>query len=354
MRKHILVFNSMENYKEDVEYLNEKGYQCTFCQDEEVLYDTVKSDKTICAVVVFNLVPEQQSKYLKVIKRLKTFERMSVRAIVSVVGENSEVDINEIRYFDELVLETAKDFFYKYRIDKMYKSVKMREEHLAEIDELLLMYESMTNLVTATFYKTVKRAEQHSVRVQKIANCVSKIYSRKYPDRIDDRDLSIIDNLVLLHDIGLTYVNQDVVFQSRTLSREEELEFRKHTLIGGRVFREVKENLIEKYGKSPKFLERAIEFTEYHHEKGDGSGYPFGLFLEQIPLYARIVSVSEYIEEELTSLDDALEFIMNMLSRNANPKFDQEIVAAIIENYDELIEVIEKNGILDRDGVWSN
>ncbi len=354
MRKHILVFSSMEKYKEDVEYLNTRGYQCTFCQDEEVLYETVKKDKTICAVAVFNNIPETEAKYLKIVKRLKTFESMSTRAIISIVGENSIVDINEIRYFDELVLTTAKDFFIKYRIDKMYKSVKMREEHLAEIDELLLMYESMTNLVTSTFYKTVKRSERHSIRVQKIANCVAAIYSRKYPDKIDERDLSIIDNLVLLHDIGLTYVDQNVVFQSRELSIEEELELRKHTLIGGRVFREVKAGLIEKYGRSPKFLEKAIEFTEYHHELGDGTGYPFGLVLDQIPLYARIISVSEYIESELNSVEDALIFVMNMMSKDNNPKFDQEIVSLLIENYDELIEVIEKYNIVERNGTMCN
>ncbi len=352
MNKHILVFRSVKDYKEEVEFLNSKGYQCTFCQDEEVLYDTIKDDRTICAVMLFNDTPEVENRYRKVLKRLKSLEIMSTKAIITVVSDDTKLDIDEIRYFDEIVIDSAKDFFLKYRIDKMYLAIKERSERLNEIDELLLMYESMSNLVASTFYKTVKKSEKHSKRTQKVTNCVAEIYSKKYPDRITDRDLSIIDNLILLHDIGLTYVDQRVVYQSRVLSREEDLELRKHSLIGGKIFREVKASLLEKYGKSPKFLEKAIEFTEYHHEYGDGTGYPFGLKLHQIPLYARIVSVAEFIVTELVSAENAFHFVMDMLNSDENPKFDQEIVTALIENFDELIEVIEKNDVLEKREEW--
>ncbi len=38
----------------------------------------------------------------------------------------------------------------------------------------------------------------------------------------------------------------------------------------------------------------------YHHEKWDGSGYPFGLAGEQIPLEARIVAICD-VFDALTS-----------------------------------------------------
>ncbi len=348
MRKHILVFESMKKNKEEFDFLKSKGFQCTFCQDEEVLYDTVREDETICAVMIFNDKPDKYDKYTKVLRRLKSLDAMSIKAIISVVSPESRIDAEEIRHFDELVLTTAVDFFLQYRIDKMYRAVKAREENLLEIDELLLMYESMSNLVASTFYKTVKKSEIHSKRVQKITNCIAEIYSRKYPDRISERDLSIIDNLILLHDIGLSYVDQNVVYQNRTLSKEEDLELRKHSLIGGKIFREVRASLLEKYGKSPNFLEMAIEFTEYHHECGDGTGYPFGLTLNNIPLFARIVNTAEHIVTELDSGDNALQFVMNMISADEFPKFDQEIVIALIENYDELIEIIDNNDVLEK------
>lgn len=352
MNKHLLVFKSVKDYKEEVEFLNSKGFQCTFCEDEDVLYDTLRKDDTVCAVMLFNNTPEVEDRYKKVLRRLKALDSMSTRAIITFVSEETEIDINEIRFFDEIVIESAADFFLNYRIDKMYMAIKERSKTLNEIDELLLMYESMSNLVAATFYKTVKKSELHSVRTQKVTNCVAQIYNRKFPDRLTDRDLSIIDNLILLHDIGLTYVDQNVVYQNRNLSREEEMELRKHTLIGGRIFREVKKGLIEKYGRSPRFIEKAIEFTEYHHEYGDGSGYPFGLVLNQIPLYARIVSVAEFIVTELVNSENAFNFVMEMLSHDENPKFDQEIIVALIENFDELYELIERYDVLENAEDW--
>lgn len=352
MKKHILVFQSVKNYKEEIELLASKGFQCTFCQDEEVLYQTIKEDDTVCAVLIFNNTPEVEDRYKKVLKRLKALDVMSTKAIISVVSDETEVDVSELRYFDELVVESATDFFLKYRVDKMYMAVEERKQTLDKIDELLLMYESMSTLVATTFYKTVKRSELHSKRTQLVTNCVAEIYSKKYPERITERDLSIIDNLILLHDIGLTYVDQRVAYQSRMLSREEEMELRKHSLIGGKIFREVKMSLIEKYGRSPKFLEKAIEFTEYHHEYGDGSGYPFGLTLQYIPLYARIVSVAEFIVTELISTENAFNFVMGMLSSDENPKFDQEIISVLIENFDELIVVLEKYDVLEKREDW--
>ncbi len=352
MKKHILVFQSVKDYKEEIEILNGKGFQCTFCQDEEVLYDTLKEDDSVCAVMLFNDTPDVEARYYKVLRRLKALDVMETRAIITVASEDTDIDINEIRYFDEILINTAVDFFLKYRADKMYLAIKERSERLEEIDELLLMYESMSNLVATTFYKTVKKSEAHAIRTQKVTNCVAEIYHKRYPEKITDRDLSIIDSLILLHDIGLTYVDKRVVYQSRTLSREEEMELRKHALIGGRIFREVKASLFEKYNKTPKFLEKAIEFTEYHHEYGDGSGYPFGLTLENIPLYARLVSIAEYIVTELVNPENALNFIMEMLSPDKNPKFDQEIVTVLIENFDELLEVIERDDVLENAEDW--
>lgn len=44
------------------------------------------------------------------------------------------------------------------------------------------------------------------------------------------------------------------------------------------------------------FLQGAAEIVLFHHERYDGSGYPFGLQGEEIPLSARLFSLSDTLD----------------------------------------------------------
>ena len=81
----------------------------------------------------------------------------------------------------------------------------------------------------------------------------------------------------------------------------------------------------------------------YHHERWDGSGYPFGLKGQDIPIQARIFAVAD-VFDALTSKrsyrkkstpDDAVEY----LREQANILFDPEIVEALAKlPYAEFIQ----------------
>lgn len=61
----------------------------------------------------------------------------------------------------------------------------------------------------------------------------------------------------------------------------------------------------------PRHLARVPEFASQHHEKLDGSGYPFGLKAEQLSLQARIMAVAD-IFEALTAPDRPYKQPMNL------------------------------------------
>jgi response regulator RpfG family c-di-GMP phosphodiesterase len=61
-----------------------------------------------------------------------------------------------------------------------------------------------------------------------------------------------------------------------------------HPAIGGDALLEMRDH----WGASP-FLARAIEITMGHHEKWDGSGYPFGITGKAIALAARLVALAD-------------------------------------------------------------
>jgi HD-GYP domain-containing protein (c-di-GMP phosphodiesterase class II) len=84
-----------------------------------------------------------------------------------------------------------------------------------------------------------------------------------------------------MHDVGKIHIHSDLLRKSGSLTTEEWAEVRKHTLYGAMIL-----------GDHPR-LAMAKNVALSHHEKWDGSGYPFGLRGEEIPIEGRIVGIAD-------------------------------------------------------------
>jgi putative nucleotidyltransferase with HDIG domain len=86
----------------------------------------------------------------------------------------------------------------------------------------------------------------------------------------------------LLHDIGKVAFPQ--ASSARFQSEQELSDLKRHTLLGYAFLRD------------NKILPEIAEIALYHHERYDGSGYPFGLKGNEIPLLAQICSIADAME----------------------------------------------------------
>ncbi|MFH1177210.1 MAG: HD domain-containing phosphohydrolase, partial [Acidobacteriota bacterium] len=84
-----------------------------------------------------------------------------------------------------------------------------------------------------------------------------------------------------MHDVGKIHTHPDLLRKSGKLTPEEWVEVRKHTVYGARII-----------GDHPR-LKMATSVALSHHEKWDGSGYPFGLRGEAIPIEGRISGLAD-------------------------------------------------------------
>ncbi len=109
-------------------------------------------------------------------------------------------------------------------------------------------------------------------------------YSRRLAERagIDGEALRAITLGGMLHDVGKLGLS-DRIFSNKqaALSKEMLGEVQSHPLIGAQ--------LLSRFN-CPKAI---IEVVLSHHERIDGSGYPFGLSGSEIPLGAKIVSIAD-------------------------------------------------------------
>lgn len=85
----------------------------------------------------------------------------------------------------------------------------------------------------------------------------------------------------LLHDIGLLMLPRELLTESSPLESESYITVQNHSRLGAQF--------LEPFA----FLQEAAVLIAHHHERWDGSGYPYGIRGTFIPLGARILSIAD-------------------------------------------------------------
>jgi len=144
-----------------------------------------------------------------------------------------------------------------------------------------------------------------------------------------------------MHDIGKIGIPDYVLLKPGKLDDEELALMRKHPEMGAKILGNSTSPLIK----------LAHSVALYHHEKWDGSGYPFGLKGEAIPLEARIVAVADVFDallnkrpyKEAWPVEDAVAEI----EANRGKHFDPAVVDAMLQCLPDLIAI--NNNWLEED-----
>ena len=180
--------------------------------------------------------------------------------------------------------------------------------------------------------------EAHLQTVTMLANTIEARdrYTRGHVDRVkemalrlarrlgwNEEALTILEFGALLHDIGKIVIPEHILNKPAPLTPEEAAIMRTHPQQGAKMLKEVKH------------LHPAIPYVLYHHERWDGSGYPFGLKGKDIPPEGRLLAIVDVYDAMTTDRPYrkaipkkiALEDIRNQ----AGVLLDPQMVAAFIE-----------------------
>lgn len=177
-----------------------------------------------------------------------------------------------------------------------------------------------------------------------------RYYSKVLAEKIFDENINnevtplFIDNLLMtspLHDIGKIGIPDFVLLKPGRLDEKEYAIMKQHTNIGYEALNAA----TEKYPNA-EYLKMSAEIALYHHEKYDGTGYPYGLKGEDIPLCARIVAladvydalVSKRIYKSAMPHDMAKSIIVSERGKH----FDPAVVDAFLKGEDQFVKILDR------------
>jgi len=157
----------------------------------------------------------------------------------------------------------------------------------------------------------------HSLRVGRYAAAIGEAMN------MESSDIAALRSAGYLHDIGKVAVDKRLFGKPTSLDAEEFREMADHTVVGHQIVSGV---------QFP--WPRIPEIVRWHHERGDGSGYPDGLVMEDVPMPVRIIGLADTFDamtsdrpyRERLSLGSTLSEIVRLTPQ----KFDPHVVQALL------------------------
>lgn len=169
------------------------------------------------------------------------------------------------------------------------------------------------------------------------AMCVSDLAGKLARELgLPEEDVKEITLAGMVHDIGKLKISRYIYGrQEDTMKIEESRYIRRHAQLG--------EQILRKQGMSDNICNMVL----YHHENFDGSGYPFNLRGEEIPLGARILRVCDVFSALISDRPYRKAFDINtatLLLIDEVKNFDMRVFLAfqsVIHNESTLAELEE-------------
>jgi len=230
---------------------------------------------------------------------------------------------------------------YRHELEDLNKNLdeKVKEQAKEIIFTQKISIEAIANMVESYDDDTgthVKRIEQYTSLIVNYLPVTDQ-------NPIENR--TTIPFASILHDIGKLMIPKDILTKPEKLNEEETVIIRTHALLGGEVLKKANISFKDSFNKDS-YLKTASDIAMYHHEKWDGSGYPEGLYGENIPKSARIVAIadvydalrSKRVYKEGFSHEKAVEIIM----REREKSFDPDLIDIFLSVNQEFKEVFDR------------
>jgi response regulator RpfG family c-di-GMP phosphodiesterase len=228
---------------------------------------------------------------------------------------------------------------------EIIRAVKNREYYITTLFKII---KEMKIETKETIYSLAKLVEihdhstgKHLERVEHYARALATHYYNLFKERdphLTERYIEDIAIASILHDIGKVKIPDSILLKPTQLTLEEFEQIKKHTLVVGEA--------LEAFKGKKDILSLGREIAIAHHEKWDGSGYPYKLYGEKIPLSARLIALCDVYDalvsnrpyKKAVSHEEAVKIITGEKGK----AFDPEIVDVFMKIHNQFNQIKNK------------
>lgn len=280
---------------------------------------------------------------LEFLKRLRSVPKLGEVPVVIV----TVVDDRKVRY---QCLEAGATDFLTRPIDpqecrarcrnllalrRSQKFVQDRSRWLEEqvmqatVDIRMREKETLLKLAKAGEYRD-QETGNHIIRMAKFARLIADEL------KLTAMECDEIESSAPMHDIGKIGIPDNILLKPGKLTPEEMAVMRQHAIMGHQLLSD-----------SPsRYLQVGAVIALGHHERFDGTGYPYRLSGDAIPLPARIVAVSDVFDalmsrrpyKEAWQLEQAINYIETESGRH----FDPDCAQAFLRRMDDVRQIMQQ------------
>ncbi len=183
---------------------------------------------------------------------------------------------------------------------------------------------NILNSILTRLDETTPESSRHLLRVRQNSRLLGRLAG------LDEKDLEYLDLAAYLHDIGKISISPKVLSRAGPLTPEEWEEVKRHPETGYNV-------ALTATADSASVADAILS----HHERWDGSGYPYSLSGDAIPLFSRIIALADAFDimTRGTPYRTAMprEEALREIEMQSGRQFDPSLASLLIKN-SELLE----------------
>ncbi|MBU0689786.1 MAG: HD domain-containing protein [Gammaproteobacteria bacterium] len=223
--------------------------------------------------------------------------------------------------------------------------VRERTSQLRQRTEEISLIKDATILALSSLAETRdNETGNHIKRTQHYVRLLA-LHLRDHPrfrDFLNEENIELLFKLAPLHDVGKVGIPDHILLKPSKLTEEEFEIMKQHALLGGNAIAAAENEV----NIRSHFLRIARQIAVSHHEKWDGSGYPFGLKGDDIPISARLMAVADVYDavasrrvyKNAVLHDD----VVKVIEEGSGKHFDPDIVEVFKKIKHEFAAVAEK------------